>query len=61
MKCFNGRGQKSFKDYVAVFVCMTTKALEAVSNLTTEAFHAALKGFFAMAQWYEFHRRSSTN
>ncbi|XP_037959148.1 uncharacterized protein LOC119688547 [Teleopsis dalmanni] len=48
-KCFKGRGLKTFKGYVAVFVCLATKAihLEAVGDLSLETFLAALKRFFS--------------
>jgi hypothetical protein len=40
---------KTYKCYIAVFVCFTTKAvhIELVSDLTTEAFIAALKRFIS--------------
>lgn len=42
-----GRGCKIIKGYIAIFVCMSTKAvhLEAVSDLTTSAFLAAFTRF----------------
>lgn len=42
-----GRGCKSYKGYIALFVCMVTRSihLEAVSSLTTEGFLAAFKRF----------------
>lgn len=44
-----GRGQKTYKSYVCLFVCMATKAvhIELVSDLTTEAFIGALRRFIA--------------
>jgi len=43
------RGASTMKSYVAVFVCLATKAihLELVSDLTTQAFLAALRRFVA--------------
>jgi Family of unknown function (DUF5641)/Integrase zinc binding domain len=44
-----GRGRKQFKGYFCVFVCLAVKAihLEAVTDLTTEAFIATLKRFIS--------------
>ncbi|XP_061717739.1 uncharacterized protein LOC133525497 isoform X1 [Cydia pomonella] len=44
-----GRGCKSYKGYIALFVCMVTRCihLEAVSSLTTEGFLAAYRRFVA--------------
>lgn len=48
-KVGNVRSKKTMKAYLALFVCFATKAvhIETVSNLTTEAFLAALKRFIA--------------
>lgn len=42
-----GRGNKSYKGYVSIFVCLSTKAIhiEVVSDLTAVAFIAAFKRF----------------
>ncbi|KMQ85188.1 hypothetical protein RF55_16392 [Lasius niger] len=44
-----GRGHRSYKGFIAVFVCFATKAvhLEVASDYTTEAFLAALRRFTA--------------
>ncbi|GFY07772.1 integrase catalytic domain-containing protein [Trichonephila clavipes] len=46
IKCNKGRGTKSTKGYIALFVCLATKAvhIEAVGDLTTDSFIAALVG-----------------
>lgn len=42
-----GRGHRSFKAFIAVFVCLSSRAvhLEAVSDYSTDAFLAALRRF----------------
>ncbi|XP_076660440.1 uncharacterized protein LOC143363793 [Halictus rubicundus] len=49
MRTSKGRGHKSQKGYVAVFVCMVTKAvhLDAVTDLSAAAFIAAFQRFTA--------------
>lgn len=44
-----GRGYKSTKGYICLFVCMSTRAvhIEAVSDMTTQAFLAAFRRFVA--------------
>ncbi|GFU91469.1 integrase catalytic domain-containing protein [Trichonephila clavipes] len=44
-----GRGSRNTKCYICAFVCLATKAvhLEVVSDLTSKAFIACLKGFVA--------------
>lgn len=49
VKMSNGRGCKTQKTYIAIFVCMATKAIhiEVVTDMTAEAFIAAFRRFVA--------------
>ncbi|KFM56668.1 hypothetical protein X975_17469, partial [Stegodyphus mimosarum] len=50
IKFNKGLGAKSTKGYTTLFICLATKALhiKAVSDLTTDAFLAALRCFSAI-------------
>ena len=47
MRTTSGRGHKSYKGYICVFICLSTKAvhLEAVSNLTAQGFIQCFRRF----------------
>lgn len=49
LRASKGRGIKAYKAYIAVLVCLTTKAIhvECVDGLTTDAFLAAFRRFVA--------------
>lgn len=59
-----GRGKRSVKAYIALFVCLCTKAahLELVSNLTSSAFLSAFKRFISRrGNVSEIHSDNATN
>lgn len=59
-----GRGNKSFKGYIVLFICMSTRAihLEAVSDMTSKGFLAAFKRFVARrGRCAELHSDNGTN
>ena len=49
LRTAKGRGHKSYKGYICLFICMSTRALhvDAVSDLTSEGFLQAFRRFVA--------------
>ncbi|XP_011859087.1 PREDICTED: uncharacterized protein LOC105556601, partial [Vollenhovia emeryi] len=49
LRASKGRGQRAFKAFVAVFICLSTRAvhLEVVSDYSADAFLAALRRFIS--------------
>ena len=49
MKASSGRGIKSYKGYICLFICLVTKAvhIELVSNLTSQGFISAYRRFIS--------------
>lgn len=49
VKCSKGMGMKSQKGWIAIFICLTTRAvhIEIVSDLTPQTFLAAFQRFAA--------------
>ncbi|KAL0822198.1 hypothetical protein ABMA28_004328 [Loxostege sticticalis] len=59
-----GRGSKSYKGYICVFVCMVSRAihLEAVTDLTSKGFIAAFRRFTARrGHCYDLYSDNGTN
>lgn len=64
LRTARGRGHRSYKGYVCLFVCLVTKAihLEVVSDLTTRGFIEAFKRFIARrGRCLELHSDHGTN
>ncbi|XP_046411956.1 uncharacterized protein LOC124175599 [Neodiprion fabricii] len=64
LRASSGRGRTTFKDYIALFVCLATRAihLEVVGSYTTASFLAVFKRFTARHGIYsELHSDNGTN